>query len=417
MEKIFIKNFGGIKEMEFDFKSINILIGSQGTGKSITVKLLYFFKNFINDIVKSVENQESKRDLDKNQKEIFSNYFPKESWGKEDFKIIYTYEHSQIYIERTKNKLTFNYSENIKKVISKCRKVYSIEKAKTSENRKLPSFRIRREINKKIQNCLKEEIGELATLEQFFIPAGRSFFANIQSSIFSFLSDNRSLDPFLIEFGSFYENLKGLYNDLIRDEKSNKDFDNLVSEILNSSYFREKEKDFLIHKDSRKVNLTNASSGQQETLPLMVILKTLNNLNSTGGGFTLYIEEPEAHLFPTAQKKIVQLLARTFNNNPSINFQIFVTTHSPYILSSFNNLMYAGNLSESEENAEKIKAIIPKEELLPTKLMSVYSINNKNNTFLIDKEDNLISQTILDSVSEVISLEFDKLLDVEFNEL
>ena len=60
--------------MDFDFKSINILIGPQGSGKSVTVKLMYFFKNFINEIVKNIENEESKRDLDKNQKEIFLKY-------------------------------------------------------------------------------------------------------------------------------------------------------------------------------------------------------------------------------------------------------------------------------------------------------------------------------------------------------
>ena len=59
----------------------------------------------------------------------------------------------------------------------------------------------------------------------------------------------------------------------------------------------------------------------------MIILKSLNYINSRGGGFTLYIEEPEAHLFPTAQKRIIQLLSRTFNNNNNKKFQIFVTTH------------------------------------------------------------------------------------------
>ena len=54
METIYIENFAGIKKMDFDFKSINILIGPQGSGKSVTVKLMYFFKNFINEIVKNI---------------------------------------------------------------------------------------------------------------------------------------------------------------------------------------------------------------------------------------------------------------------------------------------------------------------------------------------------------------------------
>lgn len=421
MEKIHIENFGGINNMEFDFKSINILIGPQGSGKSITVKLLYFFKNFINEIIKSIENEETKRDLDQKQKETFITFFPKESWSKEDFFISYSYESTSIYIKKIDNKINFDYSDNVKAVIKKGKKIYQDEKAKLLENRKVPNFSTKRQINEKIQKCVKNELGSLSTFDQFFIPAGRSFFANIQSSIFSFLSDNRSLDPFLIEFGSFYENLKRFYNDLLSDEKNDKEYDELISEVLNSTYVREKEKDYLVHKDHRKVNLTNASSGQQETLPLIIILKTLTRINSVGGGFTLYIEEPEAHLFPTAQKRIVELLARTFNSTDN-KFQIFVTTHSPYILSSFNNLIYSGNIknklkSEGKKN-DKLNKIIPTKEQLESDMFSVYSLRNNEQRYLIEKESKLISPTILDSVSDEISIEFDKLLNIDFsNEL
>ncbi|MFZ4861304.1 AAA family ATPase [Sphingobacterium sp. Mn56C] len=421
MEKILIENFGGINNMEFDFKSINILIGPQGSGKSITVKLLYFFKNFINEIIKSIENEETKRDLDQKQKETFITFFPKESWSKEDFFISYSYESTSIYIKKIDNKINFDYSDNVKAVIKKGKKIYQDEKAKLLENRKVPNFSTKRQINEKIQKCVKNELGSLSTFDQFFIPAGRSFFANIQSSIFSFLSDNRSLDPFLIEFGSFYENLKRFYNDLLSDEKNDKEYDELISEILNSTYVREKEKDYLVHKDHRKVNLTNASSGQQETLPLIIILKTLTRINSVGGGFTLYIEEPEAHLFPTAQKRIVELLARTFNSTDN-KFQIFVTTHSPYILSSFNNLIYSGNIknklkSEGKKNY-KLNKIIPTKEQLESDMFSVYSLRNNEQRYLIEKDSKLISPTILDSVSDEISVEFDKLLNIDFsNEL
>ncbi len=275
MEKIKIENFAGIKSMEFEFKSINILIGPQGSGKSITVKLLYFFKNFVSEIIKSIDSEETKRELDKRQKETFTNFFPKESWPKGNFKISYLIDETEIYIEKTNNILNFGYSENLKKAFNKGKKLFSDEKKKIAENPKLNSFSFKRKSIEKLRECIGGEISTVATYDQFFIPAGRSFFANIQKSIFSFLSDNRSLDPFLIEFGSFYENLKRLYKDVVND-KQDKEFDEIVSQILNSSYHREKDKDFLIHSDNRKVNLSNASSGQQETLPLIVILRALN---------------------------------------------------------------------------------------------------------------------------------------------
>ena len=433
MEQIKIENFAGIKSMEFDFKSINILIGPQGSGKSITVKLLFFFKHFITDITSLIYSGGDKKEFDNRQKTIFTNYFPKESWPKGDFQISYILDTSTIYVKKNNNKLTIGYSENIKKAISKAISIYAGRKTNTDKNTSMISLFLNP--TKEIEDYIGNEISTVATYEQFFIPAGRSFFANIQKNIFSFLNDNRSLDPFLIKFGSSYENLKSYVNEI--NNKQDKDFNEIASQILNSNYLREKDKDFLIHSDSRKVNLSNASSGQQETLPLIVILKALNEFNylkddpqrsqisieNDGDGIysirprrgaTLYIEEPEAHLYPTAQKRIVQLLARTFNNKKS-NFQIIVTTHSPYILSSFNNLLQAGRLAVLKPNRfEDIEKIIPKEEQIAPGLFCAYSLNNGEKKILIDEETQLISQTTLDSVSNEIADEFGNLLDIEF---
>ncbi len=412
MESILIENFAGIKSMTFDFRFINILIGPQGSGKSVTVKLLYFFKSFFGEIIKSVESEESKRELDKRQTDNFTNFFPQESWPKGNFRIVYSIDNTEISIIRTNNVLKFDYSENLKKVIIKARKLVTEEKAKIAKNPKFGSFSAKLKTQEKIKECISAEISSISTYDQFFIPAGRSFFANIQKSIFSFLRDNSSLDPFLIEFGSFYESIKQIYKDVI-NEKPDREFDELASQILSSSYLREKDKDFLIHSDNRKVNLSNASSGQQETLPLIMILKSLIALKSSNG-VTIYIEEPEAHLFPIAQKRIVQLLARTFNNKKA-NFQIIVTTHSPYILSSFNNLMQAGRLIKLKpDSIEKINEIIPPEEQINPNILTAYSLNQGKKESLIDEESTLISQTILDSVSNEIAMEFGNLLDIEF---
>ncbi|MFH1118534.1 MAG: ATP-binding protein [Bacteroidota bacterium] len=413
MEKIKIENFAGIKSMEFEFKAINILIGPQGSGKSIAVKLLYFFKNFFGEILRSVDSEETKRELDKKQKEIFVNFFPKDSWPKGNFKIVYSLDSTTMSIEKTTGILNFKYSENLIKAISKSRKIFANEKKKISDGPKSNSFTAKRKLNDKLQRCFIDEISPISMFDQYFIPAGRSFFANIQKNIFSFLSDNRSLDPFLVEFGSFYENFKRYYKDFISNEPD-KHFDEIISQILNSDYFREKDKDFLIHSDYRKVNLSNASSGQQETLPLVIILRVLNILRFSGGGATIYIEEPEAHLFPIAQKRIVQLLARTFNNK-NTHFQIIVTTHSPYILSSFNTLLQAGrlNIIKPEKNSQ-ISKVVPKEEQLNPDLLRAYSLNMGKREILEDDESKLISQTVLDSVSNDISKEFGQLLDIEF---
>src|SRR5690606_41902192 len=91
-------------------------------------------------------------------------------------------------------------------------------------------------------------------------------------------------------------------------------------------------------------------------------------------------------------------------------FQIFVTTHSPYILSSFNNLIYSGNinskLNTEGKKTDKLNKIIPVKEQLRSDLFSVYSLRNNEQKYLIEEESKLISPTILDSVSDEISIEF-----------
>jgi hypothetical protein len=252
---------------------------------------------------------------------------------------------------------------------------------------------------------------------QIFIPAGRSFFATLQSSIFSFLSSNKAIDPFLVSFGSFYENIKGIASreNSVKSKQleETKIIDNLIIEILGGKYQRIKSKDYIIHEDKRKINLAYASSGQQETLPLTLILKALTRVYFTGDGLTLYIEEPEAHLFPSAQKKVVELIASVFKLS-KCQTQIMLTTHSPYIISSFNNLLQAGIILDKEiVSADKLKEVFNNLFANPPKTLNSYALENNNCKSIIDSEYDLIDSTYLDEISDIISNDFDNLLSLE----
>jgi hypothetical protein len=413
-EIIYIENFAGIKELTLPLRSINILIGPQASGKSVTIKLLYFFKNFVNEIIKTFETDDTRGQFDKKQKEKFITYFPRETWPKGNFKIQYSID-DFILIEVTRSKavLKLSYSKELIDLFKKGKNIYKEEEKKSRPTDE--SWRANIAATNRIYELIKDELREVCGYSQLFVPAGRSFFSNIQSSIFSFLSENRSLDPFLIEFGKFYENFKRYaFNDEFHPNRKDVHFDKLVAQILNGTYSREKDKDFLVHEDLRKVNLTYASSGQQETFPLVTTLKMLHNIRFSRYGSTIYIEEPEAHLFPTAQKRIVQLLARTFNLSKT-RYQFIITTHSPYILSSFNNLIEAGKLYKSKRvDDKKLFAIIPNDEIIAPELLVAYALNKGEKKTLIDGESNLIGNNILDSVSDEIAIEFGQLLDLEF---
>lgn len=419
-ESIQIKNFVGIQHIDIEIKQLNIFIGPQGSGKSITVKLIYFCKNILNDLTTSILEKKDLKTFKKEQIANFIKFFPKESWCNGEFNIKYKLNDIEIILNKDKSdKFKLDFSNNLKRIINKTRiyldKILKEENSKEPEHDILLKYERKGKIKSYISNLifnLENEIYELGN--QIFIPAGRSFFANLQANIFSILSANQNLDPFLIEFGSIYERFKDISTRNL-NHKQNLPIDKIIQDILNSSYLREKNKDFLLHDDKRKVNLSNASSGQQEILPLIIMLKLfLNKTISLGNRAALYIEEPEAHLFPTAQFNVVKLLARLCNLKNS--YQIFITTHSPYLLSSFNNLFFAGSIIKKDSNkTENVYNLIDKNEIIFSENATAYSLSNGKYSNLMDERDGLILAETLDRVSENIAIQFESLLDIDAN--
>jgi hypothetical protein len=266
-------------------------------------------------------------------------------------------------------------------------------------------------------SVIRDKTSGPADFQQLFIPAGRSFFAYFQSNIFSLLNDNQTLDPFLIEFGSYYERIKNgvmpafyIHNDSNAEDSVNE----LIQLILHGKHKREKKRDILVQNDGRKVHLENASSGQQEILPLAIILLFLGFFNLEKTSTTVYIEEPEAHLFPTAQRHIVELIATVFNTKPD-KLQFVITTHSPYILTSFNNLMHAGFLAQKlkGKKIKQLNEIVPEQYQLQPDYVKSYAIKGGTQQNLVCPDSGLILGDIIDEVSNDLSVQFGDLLEVE----
>ena len=426
-EKLIVRNFAGIKDLEIEIKRINILIGPQASGKSVCAKLLFYFKNFVWEILSVVENEQTKRTLDSNYSKTFEEYFPPDSWGKQDFFI--RYEISNVFIEVSrkqdaKGRISLSYSDFFKKELTDLRNFLKKVREKSSEiTAKYDSFdrlylttQILRDY---LVESLPESICREAAFNQLFIPAGRSFFANLQSNIFSFLSSNNALDPFLRSFGSTYEGIKRarLTSRVDRGEKYTKDIQEEINRLIDKSlcgkYVNEKGKDFLDMADGRRISIANSSSGQQETLPLTIMLAALPFLASSRGGQTVYIEEPEAHLFPSAQRNIIELIATVFNYRKE-QLQFFITTHSPYVLTALNNLLQAGLLYQesSPDIQHQLEQIVSRYKSLDVSDLSAYVLMNGKCNTIVCPDTGLIDARVIDSVSDELAIEFDQLLNL-----
>lgn len=395
--------------MTLEFKDINILIGPQGAGKSITVKLLYFFKGFFDEIIDGAVAKKDLAIIEQERFNRFIQFFPRKYWPKSDFTIKYYSSKTWQQISKRNESLLFDYSDYWKDF-------YQI--ADQEHNNPANQYNgpkpTRGELFEKVYKQAELILSEVSPFEQIFIPAQRGFFATLANNIFYLIKNRTSLDPYLVDFGEVYEEMRDIYFTEL-DTLSIHELGELAEPILKSRIVQENNIEFLLHADGRKISLADASSGQQEALPIIIILKTLAAYMSflPENGVTLYIEEPEAHLFPSAQKNIVQMLVRVFNQlHPRL--QIFVTTHSPYLLASFNNLLQAGHLAKDKpESAAALDAVVPKAEQLAPGTACAYHLAQGQAQSLIDEETGLISASSLDEVSDDLALQFGQLLDLE----
>ena len=151
----------------------------------------------------------------------------------------------------------------------------------------------------------------------------------------------------------------------------------------------------------RYVRLNYTSSGQQESVWIFNILMYL--LTNKTKAFVI-VEEPEAHLYPDAQKNISEMLALASN----CNCQVLVTTHSPYVLGAINNLIYANYLSGKNYD---VNSTIDK--FFQIKEHNAYFVGEgKICSCLEDSDERLIRNEVIDGASEIINNVYETLFDL-----
>jgi AAA15 family ATPase/GTPase len=414
-ERLIIHNFAGITELDIEIKRINIIIGPQASGKSICVKLLVYFKSFARDLVDTINAGGTFQDCVQVYEDKFEESFHSSCLGGRNFHV--RYEVKDFFIEVNADK-----DSGFKIIYAQGYEILTEELDKISK-RYLGDINIldmgkdfnrtRSEMLTYAANSIQSESLSL----QLLIPAVRSLFYVIQSNIFSIISNKIDIDPSLQRFGAIYESARKSYSlDWKSQSKAFKDeIEGHINEILCGKYLIEQGQEFLISTDGRKVPVSVASSGQQESLPvLMILLAILKRRIDSPQGVSVYIEEPEAHLFPTSQKKIIEIISMIFNSSQT-ELQFFITTHSPYILVVLNNLIEGGLLYEElpEESQKELELIMPKYKVLNSRQIRAYSLENGHCRSIISEETGLIDATIIDQVSNELSIEFGQLLDLE----
>lgn len=428
MQKIVIDQLGPIEHCELKIQDFIVFTGPQASGKSTIAKSIFFFKNIRNVLYMQIKKQFLLNDTAWNDslelsiknrllKEIRSNFLQTfgTTWCMEKtmcLQYFYTDDVS-IKISLKPDSISPNYVW-IEFSYALTEFLDSIEKWLKKRNI-LELFDGSSWLKKKIDDFFKDDA------EIIYIPAGRSMITLLSTQlnyIYSSMDDmqKRNLDYCTQDYLERILRIKPEFSSTIAQmiqnifslttTKVNKELiyaaAELMKSILKGEYRNVNGEERLQVSEDRYVKINFASSGQQEAVWILNVLfySLLNNKKSY-----FIIEEPESHLFPNAQKQIAEFIsmARSDRN------QILITTHSPYVLGTINNLLYAEKISKFV-NKEDLQKIIPENEWLSFANMQTFYVQNGKVESCTDDEFGAIKNEVIDGVSDDINHDYDEMV-------
>lgn len=233
-----------------------------------------------------------------------------------------------------------------------------------------------------------------------YIPAERILISIFTNSIFSLLQSGPSIPESIKRFGSLYEKAKA------KEKQLNIDFMNIIVNFSNDN------DTIHVGSDNVDIDFSQASSGMQSIIPMWsVFCNALVDLRPN-----IVIEEPELNLFPILQVALVRKIVERLNSSRS---NLVITTHSPYILSVFDNLIYAKDVYDrvDEQRKEKVKALVNPDAMISFDDIAVYSFDDNGIvTYINDAETRCTGAYTLDTASNETANVFNELLAID-NEL
>jgi energy-coupling factor transporter ATP-binding protein EcfA2 len=477
MEKIIIKNFGPIEDAEIEIRKVLVLIGEQASGKSTIAKLIFYFKTIADGVwdrlnaSSTIDPSQMSALLLSAYRSYFSRLFTAVA-AQSDFKIEYTYP-SGLTVRLTPSGyngpiVTFGDAALASKLFETGKIRITGEELKSSldgytqESSSEGNADLERSLalRKAIRDCMESLRREFHAVlgghfvNRIFTPAGResyeenrpSQFSNTNPGPFEYTNIPTSSSDHLLtqRFDDYRKGLNDFFKTpLITFEERfqyvpHSDAPHLINrirKILKGTFGTDGVGNpyILLDKVDKRVYLSDASSGQKSAYPILqdsfaswfIVLDHdfADVTDEKNHAVFRVIEEPEAHLFPTAQKQLIELLV--FLANAQKESQIIITTHSPYVLTSVNNMLMAYHAAASSpaSEAEISELYPPKFRIAPDDLAS-YSLGNtafepeegdEPEPFCVDilaRDTGMIAQNYLDTVSEWLGYEFHFLMGI-----
>ena len=414
MRKLTVKNFSVIKEAELEFGKITVLIGPQSSGKSLLCKLAYFIGRRVLEIaIDQVVKLNDFSDFQASVHDEFVRWFPVSGWGESSWSVEYETGQFKLSISclaalELSPGLNTEFEDSFQDE-------YLKRLQETIDQQKQRGFLIAPALQSIAATKFMKLAGRGVWDASTYIPVNRSYFVETQKGYRALAEDP---DPISARFAIVFA-----------DSMSKEIPKPRVSNFLNGNLVDFRGDLGIVFRDGRILPLGFLSSGGKEMLPMVSVLDMYEHRRRSSGpslpdqelyGEKLYvfdeitIEEPEVSIFPKAQYAFVQQIVALSNE---VDFRPYFTlsTHSPYLLAAFNNLLEAGQVvRDHPELRDDVANIVPEQYWIKDGDFKAYSIHDGKLESILN-ESGFIEGNYLDQVSDVIEKEFDQLLRLEYD--
>lgn len=394
-ERLIVRNFGPVRNIDIRFKKVTLFIGDQGTGKSCIAKLFSTFKWLEKDLLMKRHTVSFYQKDDKFQT-MLAPYHRVESFVKDDTNIIYE---GDLY--------RFEYSDHNLRIIDSQSDQVSLPKIMY-----VPAERSILSVAENRQKLIRELPDSCATFSEelnnakneykngYELPFGKLHYKyNSLNNVSYIWNDSHEDAPILLRNASsgiqsalplcmvsdYLAERVHQHEDVKLSDKEQKRLDEEVAEIMNNKNY--------------------SKSVRESRLKLL-------SAKSSYGSFINVVEEPELNLFPQSQLDVICRLSKA-NGLNSQNMMV-LTTHSPYLLAILNTLIMGGMTYEIGDADIKasLERVLPHTCYIAPNEMVAYRLSHSHTTYcqsILDTNTKLIGKNDLDSASEVIMRKFNSI--------
>lgn len=391
-ERLIIKSFGPVKDLDITFKKVTLFIGDQGTGKSCVAKLFSMFK-WLEKVL--------------TQKKYKLNYF--EQYNRFltmlcSYHRIESFVQNESYLKFESKLYVFVYSEGSFKISDK-----NVEVDGLSKIMYVPAERSIVSVAENKTKLLKELPDSSETFSDEFVNAKKYFKSGYELPFEGLRFEYDSLNEVGWISGTGYKvrlinASSGIQSSLPMC---------MMSEYL-SQMIADREEIKLSKEEKDKLEKRVADIMQDDAISDSIKDMMIRQLSSANryDCFINIVEEPELNLFPKSQMEVLRSLVAI--NASSDKNMLILTSHSPYSLAILNMLIMGSKVYEKagEDVKATVENILPHVYHLHENEVAAYRLSYKDEKYcesVLNTNTGMIAKNDLDSCSDEINRTFNQL--------